>query len=198
MVPWLTQAFPLWSRLTATILPRVLAERESCFLQKLWPTFPCILLVFTALQTYFRTNCFGQGDGYADWFKVIGPTPELVGSILLKTWLRARRNISLRAKSGNYWWVKGETTNKWAFISRPVHLNINHPSHDVIHLSCVLGIIYLVSKEGESHVMSDGLYVFCTPLTLSTLLIHSCSPVNTCWIEICWDEWIIGNSREYP
>lgn len=84
MVPWLTQAFPFKSKLTATILPKVLAERESCLLKKPWTTFPCILLVLIALQTCCRTNYLGQKDRYADCLKLIGPI-LLVGSIVLKT-----------------------------------------------------------------------------------------------------------------
>lgn len=50
-------------------------ERESCFLQNPWPTFPHIVLVLTALQTYSRANCFGLGEGYADWLRLIGLIP---------------------------------------------------------------------------------------------------------------------------
>lgn len=155
VVRWLTQAFPLWSKLSDAVFPSILAERESCFLQKPWPTFPYISLGLTALQTYSSTNCFSLGDGYANWLKAIGPILELVaGSVLHENlWLTSRRSISLRAKSGYYWWVKGATTNKWAFICHAVHLNINPSGCVVIYLSRVFDTIYLISKEAESPVM---------------------------------------------
>lgn len=107
------------------------------------------------ITNMFQSQLFGPG-GWICWLAQANWTCAGVGGGVNSTeniWLRLSGSISLRAKSVNYWWVKGKTTNKWVLLSSPAHLDINHLSYDVIHLSRMLDIICLASKETESCMM---------------------------------------------
>lgn len=141
---------PLWGKLTATLLPRVRTLLSPGTLANLvshhigWNYFPNIV----------RNQSLWPRRGKGRLAPAIGWVPGFVAGGIHFTeniWLRSRNCVSLGAKSGNYWWVKWETPSKWAFIRCPIHLDMNLPSGDIVHLSWVLGIIYLLSKELESH-----------------------------------------------
>lgn len=148
MVPWLTQAFPLWNKLTAAILLN--SGRKGKLLSPTLANISSHLIGSDCITNIFQTNCCGQGDGYADWLRLSGPILG-VGSEV-----KSVENMWLRSRRSKIWQLlmsERETTNKWAFTSCLVHLDISHSSHGVIHLSGVLATIYLVSKETESHMM---------------------------------------------
>lgn len=107
MVPWLTQAFPLWNKLTAAILLN--SGRKGKLLSPTLANISSHLIGSDCITNIFQTNCCGQGDGYADWLRLSGPILG-VGSEV-----KSVENMWLRSRRSKIWQLlmsERETTNK--------------------------------------------------------------------------------------
>lgn len=140
-----------------------MAERESCFLQKLQSTCPCLFLVLIA---YMHV----PGPVVADWPSRIGPIPGVGSGVnLLKTYgwrpegvFLSEHNLAIIAE-----W-KGDK-KQMRGTSHPVCVDINHSSHNVL---CVRYHLSVFQRDWH-----DSLYFFCVPWTLTHCWTHSCCPI---------------------